>query len=640
MKEFQSFRVGERATLARWLLVAAFLVLAGAFFRTQVIQYDRYRLRAQNNRLRPVPLAPARGIIYDRNGRVIAETVPGYSVALLAASVDSLRNILSRFSAIVPLDTAQVERVVDRYLVARYQPALVLSNASLEDVSRLEEHRPMLPGLVIQSEPRRVYPNGKAVAHLVGYVGEVTQTDLDANRYSGTRLGSVVGRSGLEQEYDDTLRGVPGIRYIEVDARGRLVRETGAAPPLIPIPGKPLHTTIDLGLQEYIDSIWPAGVRGAMIAMTPEGEVRALYSTPAYDPNDFIGGIAPSEWRALNSDPALPLLNRALQVRYPPASPFKLALAAFALRRGIINVHTHMAEPCRGGLQFGNRYFKCWKKEGHGSLDLAGAVAASCDVYFYQLGLRLGLPTILQDGVDMGFKDRSGIDLVNEVNPIYPASTAYYDRVYGPRHWSNAVTLNLSIGQGENTQTLINMVKFYAALSSNGEIEAPYIVRRDPAVKPKSLGLKAEDLEVLRQALAGVVEHGTAAASRIKGFDVAGKTGTAQNPHGKDHGWFIGFAPAEKPELIVGAIMEFAEHGTTAAPYVVRTLRRQLLGPDTVGTIRIKTLIDETTPQDTAPRPVELNPDSAAARAREDSISRATPVPAAGESLPPPPERP
>lgn len=580
MKEFHPTRLRERSGQARWILVIAFLVLSGAFFRTQILQFDRYRLRAQNNRLRPVPLQPARGTVYDRNGNVIAETVPGFSVALLAQSIDSLRQVLERFRQVVPLDSSQVEQAVDRYLQARYQPALVLGNATREQVARLEEHRYVLPGLVVQSEPRRIYRRGTAVAHLVGYVGEVNQNDLDASRFPGARLGSLVGRSGLEQEYDDTLRGASGMRYIEVDARGRLVREQGAAPPLPSKAGRNLRTTIDLELQFYVDSIWPKGQSGALVAMTPKGEIRALYSTPAYDPNTFIGGISSTEWRRLNSDPTLPLLNRALQVKYPPGSPFKLATAAMALRRGLVHLHSHMPVTCNGGLQFGNRYFKCWKKQGHGSLDLTEAVAQSCDVYFYQLGLRVQLANMLADGVTMGFRDRTHVDLVNEVTPTWPANVGYYDERYGARGWSSAVSLNLAIGQGENTQTLINMVRFYAALASEtGKAPAPYLVQPD-TVPGFDLALSRDQLNGLRNALVAVVEKGTAARSRAQEFKVAGKTGTAQNPHGTDHGWFIGFAPAEKPEIIIGAIFEFGGHGSEVAPYVVRAIRRYILGPD------------------------------------------------------------
>jgi penicillin-binding protein 2 len=624
MNGFDSYRVRERAEVARWILVAAFLVLSGAFFRTQVIQHDKFQLKAETNRLRPIPLTPPRGAILDRHGEIIAENVPGYSVKLLAPSAESLRAVLARVGRYVALDTGQMTEIVHRFAQARYQPAIVFGDANFQTIARLEEHRAVLPGLVIQSEPKRMYPAGKAVAHLVGYVAEVTEQDLSADRFPGAGLGSIVGKAGLEREYDDTLRGSEGVRYIEVNARGRLVREEASTASLLPTTGKPIHTTIDLDLQRFIDSIWPAGVRGAMVAMTPAGEVRAIYSAPTYDPNVFVGGITGPEWRALNNDEARPLLNRAIQTRYPPASPFKLAIAAMALKRGLIGLDTHMPAPCRGGLRLGNRVFRCWKKEGHGSLDLVGAIAASCDVYFYQVGLRLGLTAIIQDGVLMGFRDKSGIDLENEVDPLFPATTAYFDRLYGPRYWSPpATTLNFAIGQGENTQTLINMMRFYEALAGTGNAASPYIVHPAPA-KPRALGLSQEQLDGLRRALIAVVERGTASASRHADLAVAGKTGTAQNPHGKDHGWFIGFAPAEKPELVVGGIMEFAEHGTVVAPYVVRALRRYILGPDSAGAINVKVLLDETaTTQDTAPRPVELDPDSAAAQAAADSARRA-----------------
>jgi penicillin-binding protein 2 len=626
MNGFDAYRLRERADVARWILLAAFLVLVGAFFRTQILQHEKYQLKAETNRLRPIQLTPPRGAILDRRGEIIAENVPGYSVKLLAPNRDSLRAVLARVGQFVPLDTASVSEILRRFAQARYQPVVVFGDASFETIARLEEHRIVLPGLVIQSEPKRLYPARQAVAHLVGYVSEVTESDLSTHRFPGAILGSIVGKAGLEKEYDDTLRGSEGVRYIEVNARGRLVREDAGSGSLPPTPGKPIITTIDLDLQRYIDSTWPPGMRGAMIAMTPKGEVRALYSAPTYDPNAFVGGISSALWRSLNGDEARPLLNRAIQTRYPPASPFKLAIGAMALKRGLIGLDTHMPTPCRGGLRLGNRVFRCWKKEGHGSLDLVGAVAASCDVYFYQLGLRLGLNAIIEDGNLMGFRDESGIDLENEVAPIYPASTAYFDRLYGPRHWSPpATTFNFSIGQGENTQTLINMMRFYEGLAGDGNAAPPYLVR--PAKdEPRSLGLTPQQLDGLRRALIAVVERGTASANRRADLAVAGKTGTAQNPHGKDHGWFIGFAPAEKPELVVGGIMEFAQHGTTVAPYVVRTLRRYILGPDTAATIKVKVLIDQTIgTQDTAPRPVELDPDSAAAQVAADSARLARP---------------
>jgi len=610
MTEFHSFSRRERATVAAWFLIGAFLILLGAFFRAQVLQHERFKLRAEKNRLRLVPLAAPRGMIFDRNGAIIADNVPGYSIKLLAPSEDSLRAVLRRVASVVPLDSSQMALVVRRYRLARYEPVLVFGDGSAEAVARLEEHRTLLPGLVIQAEPKRLYPDSLAVAHVVGYVGEVTERDLERERFPGAQLGSVVGRSGLEEEYDSILRGRPGVHYVEVNARGRLVREAGVAPTLPPIAGHVIRTTIDLPLQRYIDSLWRAdapGVRGAMVALTPKGEILALYSSPSYDPNAFVGGISAEAWRGLNEDPARPLLNRAIQTRYPPASPFKLAAAAMAMKRGIARLDTYMPEPCRGGLQMGNRYFRCWKPEGHGSLNLEGAIAQSCDVYFYQLGLRLGLDAILNDGVLMGFRDRSGIDMENEIAPIFPSSTAYFDRKYGPRGWSKwGATLNFAIGQGENTQTVINMTRFYAALANGGQAPTPYLVRPRSA-EIRQLGLTLDQVEGIRRALVSVVERGTAAASRRADLITAGKTGTAQNSHGEDHGWYVGFAPASNPQIIVGSIMEFAEHGSSVAPYVIKVLRRFVLGPDTS---RVAPPIRLVAPDDSAPRAVQLQPDT------------------------------
>lgn len=582
MSGFTPDLVRDRSTAAIGTLLLTFLLLLGAFFRAQVIGYKNYRLVSEKNRLRQVALLAPRGAILDRNGLTIAENEPGYTVKLFAPSADSLRAVLARVSAIVPLAPADIESIIRRYRVAQYQAAVVFSSAQFEEVSRLEEHRYLLPGLVVQTEPQRMYRSGTAVAHLVGYVSEVSDQDLASGRFPGSRMGSMVGVDGLEAQYDSLLRGVDGVRYTEVDARGRMVREEVSSPSLSPIGGGPIQTTIDLPLQEYIDSLWRADAptrRGAMVAMRPNGEILALYSAPSYDPNEFIGGIAPALWSELNNAENKPLLNRAIRGIYPPASPFKLATAIMSLRRGLVDFHTHMPEPCRGGMQYGNRYIRCWKREGHGSLTLTGAIAASCDVYFYQLGLKLGLPSLLADGTGLGFGERSGIDIGSEQRPIFPKTTQYFTDRYGARGWTNAVTLNLAIGQGENSQTLINMMRFYAAIAGDGNIGAPYIVKpREVAVR--SLGLTPDQLLGVRRALALVVQGGTAAGSGGKDINVAGKTGTAQNPHGKDHGWFIGYAPADNPTVIVGSIMEFAEHGTTVAPYVVKVIRRYLTSKD------------------------------------------------------------
>ncbi|MBI1966494.1 MAG: penicillin-binding protein 2 [Gemmatimonadetes bacterium] len=603
MKVFHPHLIDRRLRVARLAVWVTAIVLVLAFFRAQILGHGKYQLQSETNRLRPIPLPAPRGLIYDRHGQVIAENVPGYTVALLPGPEGSLRATLWRIASLVRLDSAAMERILARYRRAPYQPALVLPDAPFEIVSALEERRLTIPGLIIQTEPKRSYPDSTIAAHLVGYVGEVTEGERNTTRWAAVRLGGLVGKDGLEREYDDSLRGKDGVRFVEVSALGRMVREGGAAPTLDPIPGAPLHTSIDLDLQRFIAKRFPAGQRGAVVALNPNsGEILALYSAPGYDPNAFVGGVDPDYWRGLNENEAHPLLDRAIQARYPPGSTWKLGVAAMALKRGIVTFRTRMPIPCRGGLQYGNRFFRCWNAEGHGALTLSEAIAQSCDVYFYQLGLKLGLTSLLEDANEWGFRTRTNIDLPGEIPPEFPSGPEYYDRLYGPRRWTSAVSLNLAIGQGENAQTLVSMVRMYQMVAGDGRSRTPYVVRPVGAVPATTFDLGPDQLEGLRQALLAVVEQGTARGSRLRSLTIAGKTATAQNPHGPDHGWFIGFAPAEKPEIVVGAIIEFAQHGAAVAPLVTRIIARYLGADSIVADIRLLL------PADTAPQSQQLLP--------------------------------
>ncbi len=608
MSSFHPHLLDRRLRVARGVAWGSVTALVLVFFRTQILEHSRYQLQSETNRLRPIPLPAPRGLITDRNGKILAENVTGYTVALLpGADQDSLRATLRRIAPIVKLDSLAIERVLARYRRTPYLPVTVLPGAPFEVVSALEERRLIFPGLLIQPEPRRHYPDSSLIAHLVGYVGEVTEAERIQRRFATVRLGGLLGKDGLERQYDDSLRGADGVRFVEVSALGHVVREAGGASRLLPVPGRALHTTIDLDLQRYIAQIFPAGQRGAVLAMNPNtGEILALYSAPGFDPNAFVGGVDPNYWRRLNQSEAHPLFDRTIQARYPPGSTWKLAVAAMALRRGIVALHSHMPIPCRGGLQYGNRFFRCWSATGHGDLALVDAIAQSCDVYFYQLGLKLGLTSLLEDASGLGFRSRTGVDLPGEMTSEFPPGTEYYDRYYGPRRWTAAVTLNLAIGQGENAQTLVNMVRFYQMLASDGKSRPPYLVRPVPG-HTASLGLVPEQLAGLRQALINVVERGTArGAGQLSGtIAIAGKTGTAQNPHGPAHGWFIGFAPAEKPEIVVGAIVEFAREGPYVYPLVKRVIGHYL-GVDTTAASRERIVL----PTDTAPRPMQVLPGS------------------------------
>ncbi|MEE8193009.1 MAG: penicillin-binding protein 2 [Gemmatimonadales bacterium] len=617
MSWLHPYDLARRASSVRIVTLLLFGVLVLAFFRIQVVAGGRYEVQSQENRLRPVVLPAPRGLVTDRNGVVLAENVPGYSVALLAPSAEVFRGTLERLAPLVPLDSQRIDELERRYVRAPTELVVILRDASFEVVSALEEQRPWNPGLVIQSDPKRRYPFGDMMAHVVGYVGEVTESELQEGVYPGARLGTVVGREGLEQRYDALLRGKDGQKFVEVDALGRTVREAQVVTALEPEPGVTIRTSIDLELQRYIQESFPAGRRGAVVAMDPRtGEVIALYSAPSYDPNPFIGGYDPEEWRALAESEDFPLFNRATQARYAPASPWKLVLATMALGRGIVDMESHMTMPCTGGMRYYNRYFRCWRSDGHGSLTLFEAIQQSCDVYFYQLGLKLGLTNMLQDAGALGFREQSGIDLPNEYRPLFPPSTEYYNERYGRSGWTNAVTLNLAIGQGENAQTLINMIRFYGMLASqDGDVPEPRLVPGDRG-RMRSLGLSESHRQGLRDALLAVVDSGTAVGARIANLHIAGKTGTAQNPHGPDHGWFIAFAPVESATVVVGSIIEFAEHGSSVARLVTSVMAHWLLGPEAV---------PEGTPvpwldilADSAPEPVPILPDTALLNQRPD----------------------
>jgi len=566
---FHPNEIARRARIASWALVGIFVLLLSAFFKTQVVNYAKYSQQSETNRLREVPLPAPRGIIYDRNNQVIAENVPGYTVSILSSSADSLRTSLQRLSAIIPLSPDQIDLAVRRYLRARNRPTAILADASFDVISVLEERRIDFPGLIIQSAPKRFYPDGAAVGSFVGYVGEVTETELTMPRYQGYKTGQQVGKNGLEREYESRLRGREGVRFVEVDALGRVVREAGAREEVPPQAADPLYTNIDLPLQRFTAGIFGDSLQGGAIAIDPKtGGVLALYSAPSYDPNRFIGGIPPELWKELNADPRKPLFNKVTQGRYPPGSTWKLATAAIALQRGLVKLDDYMPTPCTGGYQFGNRYFHCWDPKGHGNLTLAGAIEKSCDVYFYQLGLKIGLSSLVGGGIKLGAREKTNIDLPDELRPIFPYADAvsYYNHRYGPRGWSQAVLLNLSIGQGENSQTVVNMARFYTALATDGTAAKPEIVKDKP-VRTQILQLTPEQLTGLRSALAGVITHGTAGSAAIQGVVLAGKTGTAQNAQDPlhNHAWFVGFAPANDPKIVVAVMLEFGGHGTRAA---------------------------------------------------------------------------
>lgn len=561
----------RRSRAAAMMVSGVLVFLLSGFFRTQILQHRQFATQSEENRLRQIPLPAPRGTIYDRKKQIIAESIVGYSVSFISPSVDSLRATLGRLGAIIPVTADQVDAAVRRWRQAgSSRPTVIIRDATFDVVSVLEEHKNEFPGLIIQSAPKRYYPDGPAVSAFIGYTAEVNERELNSPQYSTYKMGQQIGKQGLEKQYEDTLRGQEGSRFVEVDARGRIISQPGAAKDLVPIPGKDLYTTIDMDLQRYVDSVFADSLIGGAVALDPTtGDVLALYSAPTYDPNRFIGGIPADYWNELRENPRKPLYNKALQGLYPPASTWKLATAAIALENGVMDVRAKFPISCSGGLQYGSRYFRCWEKKGHGSLDMMGAITRSCDVYFYQLGLRITLSRFLAGGVKMGFNDKTGIDLPEERKPRWPDAIAYYNRKYTPRGWTNAVTLNLAIGQGENDQTILSMARFYTALATDGSAATPHVAAFQKPRREKLLHLTAGQMDTLRKAMAAVVTAGGTAASAALtgGVVLAGKTGTAQNSQDpdRDHAWFVGFAPMDAPKIVVAVMLEFGDHGYAAA---------------------------------------------------------------------------
>ncbi len=371
------------------------------------------------------------------------------------------------------------------------------------------------------------------------------------------------------------MRGREGSRYVEVDARNRVVRDNGVRPDVPAEAPPPLQTNLDLDLQRYAHEYFGDSLRGAIVALEPRtGGVLALYSAPSYDINRFIGGVPPKYYASLNADPHHPMLNRAIQGAYPPASTWKLATAVIGLQRGLVTMDTRMPQACRGGYQYG-RYFKCWDKRGHGDVTLAQAIAKSCDVFFYQLGLRIQLANLLAGGVKLGFGERTGIDLPYEYRSEWPEGIEYFNKKYGKGRWNPSVVLSLSIGQADNAQTPLNMARFYTALATDGAAAQPQIVAHEP-VRTQILNLTPDQLEGIQLALADVVSRGTAAGAQIRGLTIAGKTGTAQNPPRPDHAWFVGYAPVDDPKIVLAIIVEEGLHGSTAARVATKMMERYL----------------------------------------------------------------
>ena len=575
-----SMSIESRQYLALAIVGIVLIVLVVGLIKLQVLHHSELAEQSENNRLRVEPIIPRRGIVYDRLGDIIIDNRLSFTATIVMSDMQedsTIRNL----GDLIGLEPGEVRRRLDRNLVSRYQPAPIKRDLDSNCVAIIEEQGWRFPGVSILMENVRRYRDSLGAECFTGYVGEVSSDDMTRRDSSAYRLGSMIGKKGIERQYDALIRGREGTAYIEFTAGGRRLGPLEGREAIPAIHGADLTLTIDNRLQRACVAALDTFCCGAVVAMDPRtGGILAMTSYPGYDPNIFSSVIPDWLWEKITSDTTHPLLNRPLDGQYPPASTAKLVTIGAALEKGVIRESTHLS-PCSGGYQFGNRYWRCWKPSGHGSIDAIGAIEQSCDVYLYQVGLKLGVDDLSEYYGKCGFGKPVGVDLPNESPGLNPNSE-WYDTKYGKNKWTRGLVLNNAIGQGEVLSTPLQLAQFFCGLAHpDGIVYRPHIVSRIQhpggrleVIRPDQsfrLPFSATTLATLRKGLAQVVEgeHGTARRLRNSHYRIGGKTGTAENPHGENHSWFVGLAPLEAPEIVVAAIIENAGHGSdVAAPLV------------------------------------------------------------------------
>ncbi|MBW1975334.1 MAG: penicillin-binding protein 2 [Deltaproteobacteria bacterium] len=567
--------------------VAAIFLYIGKLYYYQVVKGEQFREQSENNRTRLEEIPSPRGIIYDRYGRVLVDNRPAFHIYLVREDIN-VPVIVKRVAHLCSVNFEDLMEEVKRQSnIPRCNPVRLITDVDRDCVAKVEAHLHQLPGVFVSVEPVRFYRFGKILAHTLGYLGEITEDELKRPEYREYKRGSWIGKTGLEKVLEQELKGVDGIRVVEVDALGRRLRTLEEK---APIPGRAVWLTLDVELQRVAAEALQ-GVEGAIVAMDVKtGAIRALVSNPSYDPNAFIKGLSAKEWNELNKNPDHPLVNRAIQAAYPPGSTFKPFVAMAALESGVSSYKDTAF--CPGFYRLGRRSYRCWKRGGHGWVDMYRAIVESCDVYFYQLGLKLGVDRIAEYARLFGFGDYTGIELPGERKGLIPTSKWKEKHLKEP--WQKGETLSVAIGQGYVLVTPIQLAVAYAAIANNGRRLVPYIVDRVEGkgfyritrnTEAKRLPLSKSNISFIKKALLGVVKElkGTAHGIWDETLPIAGKTGTAQvirlsdrtrgeniPKHLRDHAWFIGYAPAHDPEIVVVAIVEHGGHGSSAAAPIVK----------------------------------------------------------------------
>jgi penicillin-binding protein 2 len=587
----------QRVSGAFICVVVAFLVLLMRLYYLQVVEGPDFRKQSQNNWFRVQSVSPMRGLIFDRHGELMVENRPSFNVSIVLRKAKNPDRVLRRLAELLDIPPEDLLEKVDN---PRSRQVLLKRDISREAVAVIEAHKLDLPGISVGAEPSRSYLEREQASHLLGYLSEISRAQLRSGAFPDHRMGDFIGKFGLEKAYEPYLHGKRGKQVVEVNAFGQVTRvlKTEEA-----IAGMNLFTTLDLHLQRAAESLLEDKV-GTILAMDPSnGHILAMAVRPAFDPNVFVEGMPHKLWSELTSNPFRPLENKALQAQYPPGSTYKIVTAMAGLEEGVITRGTRFL--CSGEYEYGDRFFRCWKKKGHGYMTLTSALAQSCDVYFYQVGERLGVDRLARYARACGLGASTGIDLDREAKGLIPTKEWKLRRTGVP--WRGGETLSVAIGQGFNLVTPLQMLGLVAAVANGGTRLKPVAVSRIEAsdgtlVKeeaPVPLGrLPASDrtLKLIRKGLVDAVNKpsGTGWIARVPGVEVAGKTGTAQviakaedeedEPveqkilRHRDHAWFVAFAPGEDPKVAVVVMIEHGEHGSRTAGPIAKKVIETYLG--------------------------------------------------------------
>jgi penicillin-binding protein 2 len=584
----------QRVRLLAGVVSGLLVLIAAGFWFVQIVQGDYYRLLAENNRLRKLPIQAPRGLIFDRDGRLLVENVPSYNLMLDRSRSLDLPRGLAFAARVLGREPAELAAVLARYRgVPDFKPVLLAENLTLSQVAGIGAAGLEYPEFEVEVQHLRLYRHGAQTAHVLGYLGEVSQAEVDASEGRLTP-GDLVGKKGIERTYDALLRGRDGERVVVVDSRGELLQEYGNNPA---VPGKNLELTLDLGLQQEAARLLDGPEKvGAIVAMDPRnGEILAMVSSPSFNPNLFARRLQVEDWKALIDNPYHPLQNRALQNTYSPGSVFKIVMATAGLSERVVNEHDRAF--CPGSTVIYGHRFRCWRPGGHGSVDMHLALKLSCDVYFYHLGQKLGIERIAKYARLFGFESPAGIDIEGEKKGLVPDPA--WSLAVRKMPWYPGETISVAIGQGPVLLTPLQMAEMLAIVANGGFKVRPHLIKGLALPEPERIPLDPHALEVVRRGLWAVVNEpgGTAyGTARVPGAEIAGKTGTvqviaqAQRTEARalpfalrDHGWFSSFAPADDPKIVVVVFAEHGGSGSRGAAPIAQALYEKYFAVDHVG---------------------------------------------------------